>query len=129
MANILKFDWSPFQVKDIYHLAVISLWGALRISESVSIPRLTAVLLSRQELLRVTVYDAKSASGDKLQWKYIYSFPEHLDFCPHEAFKQLSQVDHCEPLVSDAKNKSLTTTKLSALFKKVYNFARPRHFA
>ena len=118
LANILNFDWKPFKAKDIYHLAVISLWGALRISESTSISRLTAVLLFRQELLRVSVYDAKSASGDKLQWKYICSFPNHPDFCPHEAFKQLSKVDHYNTLVSDNKGKPLTTTKLSALFRK-----------
>ena len=91
------------KAKDIYNLAVISLWGAFRISESVFISRLTAVLLSRQDLLRVTVFDAKSTSGDKLQWKYICSFPEHPDFCPHEAFKQLLQVKHYELLVSVLK--------------------------
>ena len=118
LANILKFDWSPFKATDIYNLAVISLWGALRISETVSISRLTAVIMSSQDLLRVTVFDAKSASGDKLQWKYICSFPDHPNLCAHEAFKQLSNVDHFDHLVSDVKGRALTSNKLSTLFKK-----------
>ena len=126
LANILKFNWFPFKAKDIYNLAIISLWGALRISESASLSRLTAVLMSSQDLLRVTVFDAKSASGDTLQWKYICSFPDFPDFCPHKAFKQLSDVEHFDHFVSDVNGKSLTTTKLSTLFKKFITHLKER---
>ena len=118
LAQIKQFDWGKFSAVDIYNLAVISLWGALRISESVALSRLTAVLLTKQDLLRVTVWDGKSATGDKLQWKYLSNFPDHPEFCPHKAFETIGKVQHYDSLITDANNKPITTTKLSTLFKK-----------
>ena len=121
LAHIKLFKWGKFSSHDIYNLALISLWGALRISESAEISRLTTVFLKERDLLRVNVWDAKSATGDTLQWKYISSLPEHPKYCPHKAYFKLATVSHYQPLVSDSNNKPITTSQLSTLFRKFIN--------
>ncbi len=125
--HILKFDWKPFQAKDILALAIISLWGALRISESCALSKLTSAFISTEDLLRLTFYDAKSAIGDKPQWKYVSSFPDHPDFCAHDAFFRLAKGKSYEPFVVDGKNKPITPERLSPIFKRFIDSLQARN--
>jgi len=119
LRQIKRFDWRPFSASQIYDMAIISLWGALRISESTDLSRATTGFFKHDDLLRVTVWDGKSATGTKLQWKYISGFPSFPEFCAHRAFHRLSKgVTHYKHFVQNSRGKPITTSMLSTRFAK-----------
>ena len=125
LKQIKRFDWRPFSASQIYDMAVISLWGALRISESVHLSHASAGFFQDADLLRVTVWDGKSATGDKLQWKYISGFPSFPEFCPHRAFHRLSQgVSRYDGFIHNSRGKPISTSMLSSRFAKFITFLK-----
>ena len=118
LKQIFTHDWGKFHQQDIFDLAVISLWGALRISESCDLSAETTNVNTFEDLLKITIWDAKSVKGTEPQWKFVSAFPTHKDFCPIQAHSRLSQKTSSGLLVRDSNGKALTSTKLSTMFRK-----------
>ena len=118
LKQIHTHDWGKFDQQDIFDLAILSLWGALRISESCDLSAETTSVNTFEDLLKITIWDAKSATGSEPQWKFVSAFPDHPDFCPIKAHTRLAEKTKSGLLVRDTNGKALTSTKLSEMFRK-----------
>ena len=122
--EIKNFEWKKFQADDIFDVALISLWGALRISESCDISHETTSICPIEDLLKIKCWDAKSATGNKPQWKFVSAFPSRPEFCPLEAFTRLKNKSSGGVLVRNSAGKPLTPGRLSPMFNKFVNHCR-----
>ena len=122
MQNFLKaiksFNWNKFNADDIFDTALISLWGALRISESCDLSHETTFYCSNEDLLKVENWDAKSGKANKPQWKFVSAFPTRPEFCPIQAFLRLASKSDSGTLVRNSAGKPLTPGRLSPMFNK-----------
>ena len=116
LSEIKRFRWGKFLPQDVYDVALISLWGALRVSESCGLSKETT-FLSQDAFLKVTVWDSKSGVGDEPQWKFISSFASRPDLCPIQAFERLCAKRTEGALLQTATGKCADSSSLNKLFK------------
>ena len=102
--HIKSFDWDGFDADRIFDCAVISLWAALRTGEALNLHlnHVSFVILKGRRvievptmrpgaLLRITLFNVKTCTGNKTVSKFVPPFPLQPEFCPHRAFTRLTQ--------------------------------------
>lgn len=128
--RVKQFDWHPFAANDIFHLCVISLWGALRISESCKISHETSFINigSKEIQVRIDIPDAKSAVGNEVQYKFVPTFDTRPDLCPVRAWNHLRVKSKSGRFVKDSSGNDLTVSVLSKKFRLFIDFCQKKRF-
>ena len=117
MKEILKYDWGNWDPQDVYDAALISTWGCLRISELIGCSHLTtSIHKAKCDMLRINVYDAKTAIKNKIQFKDCSRFENHPELCAIEAYKRLKAKSKTGKLFRDQDGKPWTTDQLHKKF-------------
>ena len=124
---IHAFDWKTYASQDVFDAAILSLWGCLRISETVDLDIETTELHSSEDMLKIIVLDAKSASKNEFQHKFCSAFVNNPRYCPILAFKRLTQSVSSGALLRNTTNRQRwVISTLSKKFASFVNFAKSR---
>ena len=132
--------WAPFNPLDIFYCAVLSLWGALRTGEALSLHLhdVHLVVMRRNKvivvdefqpgvLLRITLYNIKTAFGNTTVSKFVPPFHDNPDFCPVRAFLKLTRTRGSYFVGSGGR--TLTQSLLNARLRKYVSWVSSTHMS
>ena len=125
--EIKDFNWNHVSAEDIHDLAVISLFGALRISETTGLAHDTSFWLGEHHLeLGIFIYDAKNRIGTKPNLRILHSFTNNPNLCAVRAWKRLAKKYPTGFLARRTNGNKLTSTKLSSEWKRFTDSLKTR---
>ena len=107
---VRQYDWKHFDAKDIFRLAVISFFGALRISESISLSHETTSWnpANRGTEVVLRIYDGKTHRGNLIDMRILPHYRENTFLSPVFAWQKLCKKSSTGCLVKNFKGEPLT---------------------